>query len=250
MITLLRPARLKGKIRPPMLSMLRRFAFPIAGRWREGEGLLAAVNACYILLSRSASPLEDCLLSLLTLASLYAFNDFIDAEHDLGNPRKDQALARLFLEDRNGFVAALASLQFALIAEAFRLHGPAGARAAAGLFVINAIYSLALKGVPFLDVLCAAAWGGAYSMVAGAPTSLACIIGVATAICHCFQMDCDRGADRVNGVLTAAVYSPRLVNGILLACGAALFGLLNASLGTAAACSAACPVVFGLALRG
>ena len=94
-----------------------------------------------------------CLLS----GSVYTLNDILDVEADRIHPTKRNrpiASGRVPLNVARGFLAVLVVVAFSLSALLFKMNFFA---VAMSYFVLNVAYSLRLKKVPFLDVMCIAA---------------------------------------------------------------------------------------------
>lgn len=205
---------------PLVRDVARAILTPLWLRLRRGEGLLLLVAVALAVAGGAAAAdvIAQALLLALLLAALYAWNDLADCEHDLRDPGKDHGFAR-FLAGRRGLLSGwLAALAAALVAASGLLLGPAAATSAAAVLALNAAYSLLCKGVPGLDVLCVAAWGGCYAAVPGvAGVPLLALIASMTGICHVFQTRRDAATDAANGVRTVVVHSPRLAAAALLA---------------------------------
>lgn len=94
-----------------------------------------------------------CLLS----GSVYTLNDILDVEADRIHPKKRSrpiASGRVPLNVARGFLVALVIVAFSLSALLFKMNFFA---VAMSYFVLNVAYSLRLKKIPFIDVMCIAA---------------------------------------------------------------------------------------------
>jgi decaprenyl-phosphate phosphoribosyltransferase len=94
-----------------------------------------------------------CLLS----GAVYTLNDILDVEADRVHPKKRHrpiASGRVPVNTARAFLGALVVVAFSLSAVLFKLNFFAVAMA---YFVLNVAYSLKLKRVPFIDVMCIAA---------------------------------------------------------------------------------------------
>ncbi len=94
-----------------------------------------------------------CLLS----GAVYTLNDILDVEADRVHPKKRNrpiASGRVPISLARGFLAVLVLVAFSLSALLFRLPFLGVATA---YFVLNVAYSLKLKRIPFIDVMCIAA---------------------------------------------------------------------------------------------
>jgi 4-hydroxybenzoate polyprenyltransferase len=216
------PARVAPLVADTVRALSRAGAASTLHRLRRGEGALLAVNLS--LVARQATTVADAiapaLVSLLTIAAMYAFNDLYDAPTDRNNPKKDRAVV---------LVASVLTVALALA-----LVGDGAAIAVAGVMFVNLVYSTALKGVPVVDVVWCGLWGGLYAAVVGAPTPLLVVVGLMTAVCHLFQALDDRLADAEVGIETTAVRSPVLARNVLIALSLLLSLALWPVLGVAA----------------
>ena len=107
-----------------------------------------------------------CLLS----GSVYTLNDIVDVEADRVHPKKRHrpiASGRVPINVARGFLAVLVITAFSLSAFLFKLPFFAVALA---YFTLNVAYSLKLKKIPFIDVMCISAGfvlrvlGGAFAI--------------------------------------------------------------------------------------
>src|SRR4029453_4847752 len=112
---------------------------PTSHRMRMGEGALLAINLSLIV---SQPPpmlarIMGAVVSVLVIGLMYVFNDLHDAEDDRLNPKKDQRLVALYLENRRlcyGLVFVLKVVTVALAA--VTLDGAAAATVVA-VFLVN-----------------------------------------------------------------------------------------------------------------
>lgn len=205
-------------------------------RIRLGEGALLAVNVSLIAY-QGAPPLHaviQAVISVLVIGLMYAFNDLYDAPTDWNNPKKDRTLVATWVEHRRVGTLAILGLKVVALVVAFVLLGPRAGAAVAGVMVFNVVYSVALKGVPVIDVAWCGMWGVLYAAIVGAPVSLLVVVGLMTAVCHLFQALGDRVSDAAAGITTTAVRSRVLSRNVLLALCSLLFLALRGPLGIAA----------------
>jgi 4-hydroxybenzoate polyprenyltransferase len=202
-------------------------------RLRRGEGALLAINLSLIL-QQGASlswSLAQALVSVAVIGLMYAFNDFYDAPTDSNNPKKDQALISTYLDHRGMCAAAIFTLKLVTLLFAFATLGAWVTATAAGVMLVNVVYSTAFKGIPVVDVIGCGLWGLLYAAIVGAPPSLLIVVGLMTAVCHLYQTLDDRAADAANGINTTAVRSAVLSRNVLIALSILLFAALRAPLG-------------------
>jgi hypothetical protein len=98
---------------------------------------------------------------------------------------------------------------------------------------VNLVYSTRAKGVPGIDLLVVALWGGLFAAIAAAPAGVCALVGALTVLMHAFQMQVDVEVDARNSVRTSAVVTRRPLAILALACalvGGVLFGLHGAGL--------------------
>src|SRR5438105_7551346 len=115
--------------------------------------------------------------------------------------------------------------------------------------LVNVLYSVALKGVPVVDVACVWLWGALYAAVTDAPASLLVVVGLMTAVCHLFQALGDRGPDAANGIRTTAVRSPALARDAVIVLSLLLFLGVRETVGTGVALTAFTPVAIFFTMR-
>jgi len=213
-------------------------------RIQRGEGALLAINLSLIAAQGAGWKLAvaQALVSGLTIALMYAYNDFYDAPADWNNPKKDRALISTYMEHRSRWLTAIFTLKFATVGLALAMLGTAPAAAVIGVMLVNLTYSHVLKGVPVLDVAWCGVWGTLYAAIVGAPLWMLLLVGLMTAICHLYQALDDRVPDAANGITTTAVRSPTLSRAVLVTLSALLFVVLREPLGAPWACSAAAPL--------
>jgi 4-hydroxybenzoate polyprenyltransferase len=230
------PARVAPLVADTVRALSRAGAASTLHRLRRGEGALLAVNLS--LVARQATTVADAiapaLVSLLTIAAMYAFNDLYDAPTDRNNPKKDRAVVAAYATHRRVGGIAILVASVLTVALALALVGDGAAIAVAGVMFVNLVYSTALKGVPVVDVVWCGLWGGLYAAVVGAPTPLLVVVGLMTAVCHLFQALDDRLADAEVGIETTAVRSPVLARNVLIALSLLLSLALWPVLGVAA----------------
>lgn len=226
---------------------------PMWERIRLGEGGLLIINGATSLAAfpdRRAQAVAIG-LSLVLLASMYAVNDLLDAEADRADPKKNQHLVEVLVARRRTVAACLALLHLGTPVAIWALLGPTHAVAAGAVLLVNGLYSLALKGVPFLDVLWVGVWGGAFAavVVPHAWTTIG-VIAAMTAVSHAYQVYADWPVDRVNQIRTSAVVGGRAYLFVLGLGFAGLAGaMLVAGMPKLWAMSAVFPLLAAFALR-
>ncbi len=218
------------------------FAASTLHRVRRGEGALLAINLS--LVAYHGLGLASALVSVLTIALMYAFNDLYDAPIDSNNPKKDRALIAVYLDHRR--LAGLSILVLKLLTVGFALVtlGPRATVAAAGAMLANVIYSTLFKGAPVIDVAWCGLWGALYAAIVTASMPLLVLVGLMTAVCHLYQALDDRASDTANDITTTAVRSAALSRDVLVVLSVLLLVALRAPLGTAWAATAFIPLVF------
>jgi 4-hydroxybenzoate polyprenyltransferase len=218
-------------------------------RVRRGEGALLAVNLSLILYQdvTSVRGLAAALVSLLTIALMYAFNDLYDAPLDVNNPKKDQACVAAYLDHRGLGGAAIFVLHLVTIALAFACLDARASLAVTAAMLVNLLYSIAMKGMPVADVIVCGLWGAAYAAIVDPSPSLVILVGLMTAVCHLYQTLDDRAADAANAIITTAVRSPVLSRNVLVGLSALLFAALCPTFGVAWALTAFTPLAIFLA---
>jgi 4-hydroxybenzoate polyprenyltransferase len=213
-------------------------------RIRRGEGALLAINASLIVYAGPGQydGLAAALVSVLAIGLMYAFNDLYDAPTDSNNPKKDRALIATYLEHRRACALAIIALTVGSVAFAAAMLGPRACLAVAGAMVANVVYSMALKGVPVVDVVWCGFWGALYAAIVTASPWILVLVALMTAVCHLYQALDDRVADAANAIVTTAVRSRALSRTVLLVLCGLLFVVLRAPLGTAWALTAFAPL--------
>ncbi|HYC53967.1 MAG TPA: UbiA family prenyltransferase [Candidatus Binatia bacterium] len=188
-----------------------------AYRLRRGEGALIAINLSIIALAGSGAgtQLAQSVVSILTLALMYAYNDLHDAPEDSINPKKDQRLIATYLAHRVTFNASMFGLKLATVALAFATLGVRPALAAATVMTVNFLYSTLFKGVPVMDVVWCGIWGALYTYIVTTSPVLLLFVGLMTGVCHLYQTLDDRISDERNGIVTTAVRSSVLSKTVL-----------------------------------
>jgi 4-hydroxybenzoate polyprenyltransferase len=214
-------------------------------RIRRGEGALLAINLSLVVygLGSPVRAVAQALVSTLAIAAMYAFNDLYDAPGDWKNPKKNRVLVATWLEHRGSGLVAILVLKLVTLAAALVMLGPRAALALAAVYVVNVVYSTALKGVPLADLVSVWVWGALYAAIVGAPAWMLAVVGLMTAVCHLFQALDDRIPDAANGIRTTAVRSASLSRNALAVLAVLLFAALYGPLGAAAAATAFAPLV-------
>src|SRR5262249_6115461 len=161
------------------------------------------------------------------IALMYAFNDLYDATSDANNPKKDRAVIATYLEHRRVCLAAILVLKVLTLELALTTLGTRATVAAAGVMLVNVVYSTLLKGVPVLDVIWCGLWGVLYTAIVTASPSLLVLVGLMTAVCHLYQTLDDRVFDAENAIVTTAVRSAGLSRNVLITLSALLFVALR-----------------------
>src|SRR5262245_34437177 len=98
-----------------------------------GEGVLIPINLS-ILLYRGVGPGElvaGTMVTILTLAVMYAFNDAYDAVADQHNPKKDQRQVSAYIDYRATCYRILFAAKILTVVLAWLLLGPTSAAATA-----------------------------------------------------------------------------------------------------------------------
>jgi len=233
------------------MSVLQVSFGPLFERFRLGEGVLWAINASLVVALGypTESVIGLMILSFLVLATMYAVNDYVDAENDVHDPKKNQRLVVSMLRHRGGVFALLLvqHLMYPLVAGL--LFGVVVGCAVAAVFGANILYSWWLKTIPVVDVFWVGIWGGLFASITVPPFILCVLVGVMAAISHLFQVMADRPVDAKNRVRTTAVvlpWSPWLV----LTCACAAFGAILGWLGAPVwlSVSAVVPLFIGIAM--
>jgi 4-hydroxybenzoate polyprenyltransferase len=213
-------------------------------RLRRGEGALLAINLSLVAYLGTGHPdgLASALVSVLAIGLMYAFNDLYDAPTDANNPKKDRSLIATYLEHRGTSALAIIGLTAGSIAFAGAMLGPRASIAVAGAMVANVVYSMALKGVPVIDVVWCGLWGALYAAIVTASPFVLVLVALMTAVCHLYQALDDRVADAANAIVTTAVRSRTLARNVLVVLCACLFVTLRAPLGGAWGLTAFAPL--------
>jgi len=224
---------------------------PLWERFRRGEGALLAVSAAVVWLRGplTRTGAAQLALSFLVLATLYSLNDLCDARADGRNPKKNPRLVASFVAHADGFGLCLGAVQVGLALLAYALLGGTAALVVVALLALNVLYSVRLKGVPFVDVVAVGAWGGLYAAIASPPARLCVLVGVMTAIAHVFQVLEDRDVDAENGINTTAVLSLPATTLVLALLCATLASLLARELGWGWAATGLIPLALHLGFR-
>lgn len=216
-----------------------------------GEGALIAINVS-ILLQAGVGFVElvaGSVISALTLAVMYAFNDAYDAVADQHNPKKDQRMVSVYIDYRATCYGIIFLAKAVTLGLAWVLLGAGAAAAVAAVLVVNFIYSTMLKGVPVVDVAWCGLWGAAYAAIVTRSTYLIVLAGLMTAVCHLYQALGDRSTDAENRITTTAVFSSRVSAVVLFTLSAAMWLMLRSSLGELLALSAFIPFALFFLLR-
>ena len=229
------------------------WAFPASTlhRIRRGEGALLAVNLSLIATAGTSAgrAAAQALVSTLAVVAMYAFNDLYDAPADRDNPKKDRALIAAYLTHRRLALVAALAMKAGTVLVCLTSLGPRAAAAVAGVMLVNVLYSVALKGVPVVDLAWVWLWGALYAAVTDAPASLLIVVGLMTAVCHLFQALGDRGPDAANGIRTTAVQSAALTRHVIVALSLLLFLSVRGAVGTGIALTAFTPVAIFFTMR-
>lgn len=220
-------------------------------RLRRGEGALLAVNLSLIVHAGAdiSLALAQTLVSMLAIASMYAFNDFYDAPTDLNNPKKARTLVATYLEYRRASIALIVALKVLTLTLALSTLGSEAAAIVACVFLVNIVYSTIFKGLPVIDVAWCGLWGALYVAIVDAAPEHIVLIGVMTAICHLYQTLGDRVSDAANGIVTTAVRSPMLSKSVLFVLSLLVFLAVRAPLGGLLGLTAFAPFLLSLALE-
>jgi hypothetical protein len=108
--------------------------------------------------------------------------------------------------------------------------------------VANVVYSMALKGVPVVDVVWCGLWGALYAAIVTSSPSALVLVALMTAVCHLYQALDDRVADAANAIVTTAVRSATLSRDVLVVLCGLLFVVLRGPLGSVWALTAFAPL--------
>ena len=196
------------------MDMLVRCALtePMWQRLKRQEGALLGIVAS-ILFFMGADSHElffKAGLALITLSTLYFFNDLTDCIEDQNNPRKDHDYINTLVENRRFYWACLI-LQKSIVLGLALYSSPKLALVVISIFFINSAYSLKIKGIPYLDVIWVGLWGAGITAMAGLEQPIASfvLVGIMTAISHIYQVRLDVAVDTAHNVKTSAVSSHR-----------------------------------------
>jgi 4-hydroxybenzoate polyprenyltransferase len=176
-----------------------------------GEGGIALFNTvhCYAATHSIKLTALTTFISYLTLCALYGFNDYIDRERDAQNPKKHQPFVSLVKKYRQQFITLNLLLCILLLLFTFFCFGKLQSIYLLMLLVINALYSLRIKTIPFADIVIVGVWGAVITL--GVPVinySLALAAGLMTGITHIYQMLSDKEVDKQTHVNTAITSYP------------------------------------------
>lgn len=203
-------------------------------RFKKAEGVLIAVNAAVIVAAGIDNPGQIILaltFSTLTLGQLYAFNDIYDAKRDANDPDKSTGFWSAILPKRDSFLIAIIFWALVLVVTGFSFDFRLGWYCLLMIF-INTLYSTLFKGVPIVDIIWVALWGGWFVLLSLVEprVELLLVIGLMTAISHIWQTFRDLLSDLQNKISTVAVFSKPLaffILGVLCALLAYVVGLLT-----------------------
>lgn len=165
-----------------------------------------------------------CMLLGLLLWSLYLFNDLIDRAADRHNPRKQLAVVAAYEEKAWLYWGMWVGGSFMCLMLAYWLE-PNSALWVGIVMLINVLYSLKVKSIPWIDVATVGAWGAVYTAVAMPAVSLCLVVGCMTMIAHVYQTRADRVVDNAQGIMTTAVRAP-MVGRALVSCLALAMALI------------------------
>lgn len=232
------------------LSFLYMTLAPLWERFLLGEGALLAVNAALLWFRRDQleSPVTHLVLSVLSLMLLYAFNDHHDAASDRRNPKKNQVLVSEYLRWGESYLWFLLASKALIVTLAYLTIGPTVALVTAALMVVNAAYSLVIKGIPFFDIAVVGLWGALFAGLASAPLYLCAFVGVMTAIMHIYQISVDLEVDRSNEIRTTAVFGSGTTTSMLALTLVALYFVTLPRFGPLWSATAFLPLLFRLAI--
>ncbi|MBT6433135.1 MAG: hypothetical protein HOK28_08600 [Deltaproteobacteria bacterium] len=187
---------------------------PMWQRIKRQEGaLLGIVVSMLFFAGRGLADMTGLtIVTLVTLSTLYFFNDLTDCVADQSNPRKDSPYVDTLNDHRAIFWAVLGFQKLAVLIVTAFLYGPEFAYVVGTTFAVNIAYSLKIKGTPGVDVLWVGLWGAVIAGLGGLnhPWETYTIVGVMTAISHIYQVRIDAPVDQAHNVQTSAVVSLRL----------------------------------------
>ena len=212
-----------------LLIALQLLIKPYTNRIKLGEGGLVVFNFTHALIAynRWQQVIFETALSLLVMCVLYGYNDYIDAEKDKINPKKDTRFINLVLENQPFFAAVLIVVQILSIMLAVVFVSWFSAGALVVLYLLNYFYSKIAKAIPVLDIVTVALWGGLFvCLVSKFDWRIATAAAVMTGIAHFFQIVTDKDTDTQNKVVTSAVKFKEQANwALLLLCALLMFAL-------------------------
>ena len=180
---------------------------PLVERVKKGEGGLILFNVLLsVFFYRNLSMVVlQSLLAILSMSMLYGFNDYVDRNADLVNPKKNPTLTKRIGQHHLYFILLNLLISFGCIALAIRLVDYKKGLLVAALLVVNMVYSLRVKSLPIADLIIVGIWGSLFvSIVADVPYPLIGVVGLMTSIAHLFQAITDREVDAQNQVDTSA----------------------------------------------
>lgn len=180
-------------------------------KFLRAEGVLLAVNFSLLMYQGNHELphiLSAMLLSALVLAQLYGFNDVLDAANDIKDHDKRPGIAAVILENYRMFLASTLVWAIGLLMVAHFVF-PKALPGVMAMLTINTLYSMIFKGMPVVDVVVVAFWGGCFPLLLGEEIDITLIIvvGCMTGISHVWQTMRDRDADASGGIKTIAVFS-------------------------------------------
>lgn len=192
------------------MRYVRALAWPLWGRIIRGEGglWLVAVSLIAIRPLPWTAIVGLGLTAGLLLWNLYLFNDIHDADHDRDNPRKNHDVAAFYMEHRSRLWALWAGSSL-LVLGLLAVAGIRAVAAGAATMIINAVYSIRIKAVPWLDIVIVGMWGTLYVLAFEPTPQLSLVAGIMTMVAHVYQVFVDRSSDLAQGLTTTAVHSPR-----------------------------------------
>lgn len=180
-------------------------------KFLRAEGVLLAINFSLLMYQgKHELPhiFSSMLLSALVLAQLYGFNDVLDAANDIKDYDKRPEIAAVILENYSIFLAFSLVWAIGLLLVA-HFAFPKALPGVMAMLTINMVYSMVFKGMPVVDVVVVAFWGGCFPLLLGdfRDISLLIVVGCMTGISHVWQTMRDRDADASGGIKTIAVFS-------------------------------------------
>jgi 4-hydroxybenzoate polyprenyltransferase len=187
---------------------IRFILLPYLNRLKLGEGGLVFFNLLHSCIYHSDfNDLQlDIVISFLTMCSLYGLNDFLDRKIDLSNPKKNHQFVILLNNYPIVYILQYVAVTIVIIVLTYFQFGVQKILVLISLILVNAIYSLRIKGIPIFDVLFVCLWGGLFTLLAGpVDYSLAIAVGLMTGIAHIYQVLTDRDVDAIDNIRTSAV---------------------------------------------